>query len=317
MKISVVIPSYKVTNHILNVINMIGHEVHRIYVVDDCCPDSSGIFVQKNCMDNRVKVLFHQDNKGVGGAVITGFKQALIDDMDIVIKIDGDGQMNPDLIPKFIQPIIEHKADYCKGNRFFSLNTLMAMPPIRRFGNTMLSFISKVSSGYWNIMDPTNGYIAIHKIALKQLPLDKIHNRFFFESDMLFRLYLAQAVVKDIPMHAVYADEISNLSIWQTVKEFPKLYMKNFFKRFIYTYLVRDFTAASIETILGGIMVIWGVLFGTYHWIISATTKELASTGTVMLASLPLILGFQMLLHALSYDIQNIPNKVIIEASEN
>lgn len=316
MKIAVVIPSYKVTKHILNVINNIGEEVHHIYVVDDCCPDKSGLFVQQYCADSRVKVLFNEVNQGVGGAVIEGFKQALIDNIDIVIKIDGDGQMDPSLIPKFVKPIIERKADYCKGNRFYSLNTLMQMPIVRRFGNTMLSFISKVSSGYWNIMDPTNGYIAIHKSALQQLPLDKIHKRFFFESDMLFRLYLAQAVVKDIPMTAIYADEVSNLSIWQTLKDFPKLYIKNFCKRFIYTYLVRDFTAASIETIVGSTMVIWGVVFGLCQWVISSGNNEYASTGTIMLASLPLILGFQMLLHALSYDIQNIPTNVLMNTLE-
>lgn len=308
MQVAVVIPSYKVTNHILDVIKKIELDVHVIYVVDDCCPDQSGEYVLRNCHDTRVKVLFNKQNLGVGGAVITGFQQALKDNVDIVIKIDGDGQMNPEYIPRFIKPIILGQADYCKGNRFYSLNTLMQMPPLRRFGNTMLSFISKVSSGYWNIMDPTNGYFAIHKITLSQIPLDKINNGFFFESDMLFRLYLARAVVKDIPMNAVYADETSNLSIIRTVREFPILYATNFIKRFLYSYLIRDFTAASIETIVGGSMVLWGILFGSYHWVLSLSQEKYASGGTIMLASLPLILGFQMLLHAMSYDIQNIPS---------
>ncbi len=307
MKIAVAIPCYRVKKHIEVLLKNIGDEVEFIYVVDDCCPEQTGLFVQSISKDARVRVIFHETNQGVGGAVISAYQQALKDGADIVVKLDGDGQMDPSLIPKFIKPILDGKADYCKGNRFYSVDTLLAMPRVRRFGNTMLSFISKCSSGYWNIMDPTNGYTAIHRTALSLLPLDKIQRRYFFESDILFRLNLARAVVKDIPMKAIYADEVSNLSIRKTILEFPLLYLRNFFKRFFYNYVIRDFTAATIETLLGGVLVLFGLIFGSYSWISSYFSMQMASSGTVMLATLPIILGFQLLLHALSFDISNVP----------
>ena len=171
MKIVVVIPSYRVKQHILGVINSIGQEVNAIYVVDDKCPEQTGHFVEENCKDSRVKVVYHEKNKGVGGATMSGYRAALNDGADIMVKLDGDGQMNPALIPQLVKPLINGEADYTKGNRFFNLESLRQMPIIRLFGNSVLSFISKVSSGYWNLMDPTNGFTAIHATAAKLLPL--------------------------------------------------------------------------------------------------------------------------------------------------
>lgn len=200
MKIAVVIPSYRVKGHILSVIGKIGPTVHKVYVIDDCCPEGTGDFVLQNNSDSRVTVIKHQDNQGVGGAVMTGYLAALKDNIDIVVKIDGDDQMEPSLIPDFTAPIIAGEADYTKGNRFFNLDNIAAMPKIRIFGNAVLSFMTKLSSGYWDIFDPTNGYTAIHTDAIKHLPLNKISKRYFFESDILFRLNTLKAVVVDVPM---------------------------------------------------------------------------------------------------------------------
>ena len=201
-KIAVVIPSYKVKAHILNVISSIGPEVDLIYVVDDKCPQESGNHVLMNNKDERVKVIFNDTNKGVGGAVMNGYQSAIADGAEIIIKIDGDGQMDPSLIVDFIRPIIDGEADYTKGNRFFNLESLASMPKIRLFGNAVLSLMTKLSSGYWNLFDPTNGYTAIHADIAKYLPFEKISNRYFFETDMLFRLNTLKAVVIDIPMEA-------------------------------------------------------------------------------------------------------------------
>lgn len=307
MKVAVIIPSYKVKNQILKLIHQIGSEVHLIYVIDDKCPENSGKYVEENCTDSRVKVIYHSENKGVGGAVKTGYKHAYESGADIMVKLDGDGQMEPRLIPKFITPIINQEADYVKGNRFYNLNSLMVMPKLRLFGNSMLSLINKFVNGYWNLMDPTNGYTAIHRNTIKFLPLDKISNRYFFESDMLFRLQVAKAVVQDMPMDAKYEDEKSSLNISKILFEFPPKYTVRFFKRIFYTYFLHDFNVATIELIAGMLMGIFGFSVGIIHWIQSIYTSTPATTGTVMLAALPVILGFQLLLSALNYDVRNIP----------
>jgi len=186
MRVAVAIPCYKVTRHVLSVIGAIGPEVESIYAVDDACPEGSGGFIEKNNTDPRVRVLYHVENQGVGGAVITAYKAALIDGIDVVVKIDGDGQMNPALVPNFVRAIVRGKADYTKGNRFYRPESLRSMPWLRLFGNAGLSFVNKMSTGYWPIMDPTNGYTAIHTAVLRELPLDKLARGYFFESDMLY-----------------------------------------------------------------------------------------------------------------------------------
>lgn len=305
--ISVVIPCYKVKNHIIDVLSRIRSEIDTIYVVDDCCPENTGNFVKENCQDTRVKVLFNSINLGVGGAVITGYKQAIDDGASIVIKLDGDGQMDPKDIPSLINPILKREADYCKGNRFFDIETLLIMPKIRLLGNSSLSFVNKMVNGYWNIVDPTNGFTAIHIETLKKLPLNKIDNRFFFESDMLFRLSTIRAVVKDIPMTAFYGNEKSSLKIYKVLVEFPLKYLNRFFKRIFYNYFLRDFNSGTIQLIFGIVLFLFGLIFGIYHWFVSYKTMSFASTGTVMIAALPLILGFQLLIGALNFDVQNIP----------
>ena len=313
--IACVIPSYRVKHKILDVIAGIGSEVNKIYVVDDKCPEKSGLFVQQNCKDERVEVIFHEKNKGVGGAVKSGYRRALADNCDIVVKIDGDGQMDAKLIPLFLHPILIGEADYVKGNRFFNLASLSKMPGIRIIGNSLLSIINKFVNGYWNIMDPTNGFTAIHKTALSMLELDKIADTYFFESDMLFRLGTIRAVVYDLPMQAKYADEKSSLVISRILFQFPPKYIKRYFKRIFYSYFLRDFNAGTIELILGSALFVFGVIEGIYHWIQSVESNITATSGTVMLAALPTILGFQLLISGLQYDIRNLPMKPLQKLS--
>jgi dolichol-phosphate mannosyltransferase len=265
-KVGVVIPCFKVRDHIMGVIAKIGPQVHKIYVVDDRCPVGSGNFVRSECRDPRVTVLFNEKNLGVGGATMTGYARALTDECDIVVKLDGDGQMDPSLIPVLIAPLVNGDADYTKGNRFFSPENLEGMPTLRLVGNTALSFISKMSSGYWSVMDPTNGFTAIHATALSLLPLQKIDQRYFFESDILFRLNTIRAVVRDVPMKAVYADEESNLKIGKVLREFPIKHLKRVIKRLAYNYLLRDFNVCSLELLAGMIFLLFGVFFGGYQW---------------------------------------------------
>lgn len=309
--IAVVIPCYKVKSHILDVIKSIGNEVERIYVVDDKCPENSGLFVADNCTDSRVHVLYNEVNLGVGGAVKQGYQQAIVDNVSIIVKIDGDGQMDSSFIKTLIAPIKNGQADYCKGNRFFDLETLLVMPKMRLFGNSVLSLFSKIMSGYWNIVDPTNGYTAIHIDALKMLPLHKLDNRYFFESDMLFRLSIIRAVVKDVAIPAKYGNEISNLKINKILFSFLVKYTNRFYKRIFYNYLLRDFNVGSIQLFFGTILFVVGVCFGIYQWEVSLKTLIVRSSGTVMISALLVILGFQLLLSALNYDVHNVPNEPI------
>lgn len=309
MRVAVVVPSYKVKKHILNVIGKIGPSVQKIYVVDDCCPEGTGDFVLKNNTDERVIVVKHKKNQGVGGAVMTGYVSAVDDGMDIVVKIDGDDQMEPSLIPRFTAPIIAGEADYTKGNRFFNLDNIKAMPKIRIFGNAVLSFMTKFSSGYWDIFDPTNGYTAIHTDAIKHLPLSKISKRYFFESDILFRLNILRAVVVDVPMDAKYEDEESNLKISKIIGDFLYKHSRNFVKRVFYNYYLRDMSIASLELPLGVFMLLFGVIVGAVNWLESIQTDVANTSGTVMLAALPVIIGLQLVLAFFGYDISNSPKR--------
>lgn len=310
-RIAVVIPCYKVRAHILGVLDAIGAETSYIYAVDDCCPEHSGDFIQKNCKDPRVRVLRNSVNLGVGGAVLSGYRAAIEDNSDIIVKVDGDGQMDPRLIPYFAQPIMDGEADYTKGNRFYDLEQLRSMPAIRLFGNAVLSFMSKASTGYWNIFDPTNGYTAVHADIARRLPFEKISKRYFFETDILFRLNILRAVVVDLPMDARYAGEVSNLMVRKIIFEFAFKHLKNALKRIFYNYYLRDFSLASIELPLGILLLVFGSVFGAYHWILSTTTGVTASAGTVLLAVLPILMGVQFILAFLSQDVSSAPVRPI------
>jgi glycosyltransferase involved in cell wall biosynthesis len=309
LKIAVVIPTYKAKSHILGVIGDIGAEVHRIYVVDDCCPDKSGQFVESHCDDKRVVVIQHLVNQGVGGAVMTGYQAGIADGMDILVKIDSDGQMDPHLIAEFVLPILDGEADYTKGNRFFDLENVRSMPKIRLFGNAVLSLMCKLSSGYWNLFDPTNGYTAVHADVARRLPFGKISQRYFFETDMLFRLNTLRAVVVDVPMEAKYGDEVSHLRISQVVGEFLAKHVRNFFKRIFYNYYLRDMSLASIELPLGVLMLVFGLIYGSYHWLNSAQAGVATPAGTVMLAAMPILMGLQLILAFVSFDISSVPKR--------
>ena len=307
--VAVVIPCFRVADQILNVIASIGPEVSSIFVIDDACPENSGKLVEKSVTDPRVKVIYHSKNQGVGGAVVTGYKAALETAADVVVKVDGDGQMDPARIPQLIEPIIRGEADYTKGDRLDSLIGLAKMPSVRLIGNAGLTLLNKISSGYWNIKDPTNGFTAIHADLLRLLPLDMLSKNYFFESDMLFRLNVARAVVQDVAIPAHYANEKSSLSVFKALIQFPWKLFVNYHKRLFYNYYLRDISAASIELPLGVVLWWFGFFYGMNAFLDSSSSGVSASTGTVMISVLPLILGFQLLLAFLSYDVENIPTK--------
>ena len=306
-----VIPCYRETGHVLKVIKHIGPEVSKIVVVDDGCPENTGDLVEKKCPDKRTHILRHSNNLGVGAATITGYQKALALGADIIVKIDGDGQMDPKLIPNLIRPIIEGNADYVKGNRFHRLDAIYCMPLLRIIGNTFLSFLTKVSSGYWSIFDPTNGFTAIHGKIAKILPFHHIAKGYFFETDMLFRLGTLKAVVKDMPMQAIYSNETSHLRISRILSEFLIGHLKNSVKRIFISYFLTDFTLASVELLLSILLYSFGLFFGIPRWFESIDTGIPATAGEVILAALPIILGTQLLIAFLNYDFRKTPKNPI------
>jgi len=312
MKIAVIIPAYKVKQQILSVIKAIDSSIAFIIVVDDKCPENTGQFVEQEITDKRLTVLYHDKNKGVGGAMKTGFKKAMELSADIVVKVDGDGQMDVSFIATLTAPILNGKSDFTKGNRFFFLSELTKMPFTRLMGNSILSLFNKLVNGYWNIMDPTNGYTAITKKAIKLLEYRSIDKRYFFETSMLINLNIMNLVVKDVPIPAKYGDEESNLSIFKSAVEFPRKLLKGFLKRIFYRYFLYDFNMGSIYLILGLPMFLFGVIFGGYRWYLSAVYDIANPIGTVMLVALSTILGVQFLVGGVGVDMSNIPKETTL-----
>ena len=312
-RIAVVIPCYRVAGHVLNVIDRIGPEVGWIVAVDDACPEHSGDVIEAACTDPRVRVVRHEENKGVGGAVMTGYAVAAELPVEAVVKLDGDGQMDPALIPVLCAPLLSGRADYVKGNRFYHVSQVAGMPPMRLFGNTVLSFMTKFSSGYWQLFDPTNGFTAIHSALLCELDPNRIAHRYFFESDMLYHLNQLRALVVEMPMAPSYGDEPSSLRPLRMIGPFLRGNLRNGFRRIFYSYFLRAFSVASIELLLGFALWVFGVVFGALHWWQSATNGVVTTAGTVMLAALPLILGTQLLLSWLGFDVSSEPRSPVHE----
>lgn len=306
--IVVVIPAYRAANSILGVLEGIPDYVKNIVVVDDCSPDFTSAMVAKSS-DTRIVLIRHEKNVGVGGAMLTGYAKALELGAEIVVKMDSDGQMNPKYLLHLIAPILLHLADYTKGNRFLQMKHLTKMPLKRFVGNIGLSLLTKMSSGYWNIFDPTNGYTAIHASILPHLEKNEISLQYFFESSMLIELGIMNAVVRDIPIPAVYSGELSSLSEIKSFFGFPPKLLKGFFRRILIKYFIQDFGIFSLYLIVGLLLLIFGSFFGAYHWYISVVTGVLASTGTIMIAVLPIIFGVLLLIQSVTIDIQNVPQE--------
>ncbi len=303
----VVIPMYRVEPHVRDVIASIPDWVAGIVAVDDASPDRSAEEALA-AADPRLSLIRHTVNRGVGGAMLSGYAKSVELGATIMVKMDGDGQMAPEFLSPLIRPILRGRADYAKGNRFVQYEALLHMPLIRRWGNLGLSFLTKLASGYWNIFDPTNGYTAISSRVFTELSRERIHSRYFFESSLLIELNILRAVVVDVSMPARYLDNVSSLSITRTLREFPSLLLKGLARRVWLQYFVMDFSIGSVYLVSGTLLVLWGLVFGGLRWIHSSQSHMPATTGTVMLAAIPVILGFQLLLSAVAYDMQNTPD---------
>jgi glycosyltransferase involved in cell wall biosynthesis len=305
-RIAVVAPCRNEAAHIADVIRTIPDFVDHIIVVDDCSTDNTAITAQE-CGDSRVVVLRTESNQGVGGATILGYQKGLELASDVLVKMDGDGQMPPEYLSDLLDSIVEKDYDYAKGNRFLAGESLAFMPKHRLWGNVALTFMTKLASGYWHVFDPQNGYTAIKSRSLRMLNLNKVHKRFFFENDMLIALNYHSSRVADIAIPSRYGNEVSDLNPVKIGMTFPFLLFQRFVRRIYERYVLRDFSPVALFLMMGAVLFGWGFVFGVYLWFDTAITGRSTPTGTIMLSLLPLILGFQLLLQAIVLDIQNTP----------
>jgi glycosyltransferase involved in cell wall biosynthesis len=305
-RVTTVVPAHNEALLIGKVVTTTPEFVDHIIVVDDCSRDSTAE-AALGCGDPRLSVVTTPSNLGVGGATLLGFRKAVELGSDIVVKMDGDGQMRPDYLSSLLDTITDQGYDYAKGNRFLAGEALSLMPRHRIFGNVLLTFMTKLASGYWHIFDPQNGYLAIKADALRVLDLERVHKGYFFENDMLVNLNFFGLRVKDVAIPAHYGDEKSGINLFQVGSTFPFLLLQRFFRRIYQKYILRDFSPIALFLTVGFSLVAWGILFGTYVWIKSAVLDHPAPTGTIMLVVLPLIIGFELMLQAIVLDIHETP----------
>ena len=304
-KIAVVIPYFNASKHILNVLVKLPKIIDTIYIIDDCSNET----LPKEVLTRFQNVVYlkHDKNLGVGGATKTGFKAAITDRIAIVVKVDADDQMDTNYIEELITPLINDRADYSKGNRFRDFKALKAMPITRKIGNLGLSFLTKAATGYWNNFDPTNGFFAVKTSTLQRLDFEAIANRYYFETSLIAELYFEESRIKDVSMPAIYGDEKSSMSVWKMPFVFlPKLF-KTFVKRIIKSYFIYDFNMSSIYILFGLPLFLFGLIYGLYTWWFYSSQSIFAPTGTIMLVTLTIIIGFQLLLQAVHYDITKAP----------
>jgi glycosyltransferase involved in cell wall biosynthesis len=301
-QVAVVIPAFKVRDHILTTLAGIGPEVAAIYVVDDACPENSGEHVRKNCADARVRVIRVERHLGVGGATTRGYREALGEDMDILVKLHADGRMDPARIASLVRPLLDGQADYAKGNRFFDLDDVSGVSWRSLIGNAVESFLSKVASGYWDLTDPGNGFTALHGTVARAIGLDKIARDEAFESDVLFRLAMLRAVVVDVPMP-------TRISRAPERPRYRRKVLSRAVKRLAYGYFLRDFNAGTLQFLAGIFLTLIGAVYGGTQWYTAWASGFPASAGTVMLAALPVLIGVQLLISAFRYEVTNVPRR--------
>lgn len=300
-----IVPSFRAIDTVSVVVEKLSKVVDHVLVVDDACPEGSGKKVaDHHTVSDTVNVIFRSENGGVGAAMKTGFDWALEQDFKLIVKVDADDQMDVSQIPEMIRIIESGSADMVKGNRFDSVGDLEKMPFLRILGNAGLSLIAKSSSGLWTVNDPTNGFFAISRPALEAIQHRKLSNGFFFESDLLFRVGLANCKVHELPMPAIYGNEKSNLKISRVLFTFPFMHAKNTMKRIAYKYFVREWSLGTLNLIGAFVMFAFAIVLGIDALRMIQATGNPITAGQAVGVSLTAILGFQLLLAFLSYDVQ-------------
>ncbi len=301
--VAAIIPAYRASRSIRGVVDRALAVTDIVIVVDDACPESSGEMIRD--LDPRVHLVRHESNRGVGGAMKTGIRMALELHAGYIVKIDADDQMDTTYVPHMIEILERYpEIDLVKGNRFADSATLQTMPTTRLIGNAGLTLLVKFSSGYWTIVDPTNGFIALRAETLRQMNFNRLDDRYFFEIDLLCQFGLRRRVIAELEMPAIYAGEHSSLSISRVLLSFPAKLVAGFLRRLLVNYVIVEINVGSLCGVLGLPLLLAAVVFGGHEWVISMSSGIPRPTGTIVLALLLFMIGFQLSLQGLLYDVQ-------------
>lgn len=301
-RIAAVVPAHNEEALIATVINTMPEYVDHIIVIDDCSSDRTSE-VARDTGDPRLHLIRHEKNTGTGGAILDGHRKMLELGDDISVVMAGDAQMDPEYMPELLDPIVEEHIDFSKANRFFSMDSFEGMPRHRIFGNIILSFLTKLASGYWNVFDSQNGYTAITRRTIERLPLDRIAIGYQFENDLLIHLNILRARVRDVPVPAIYGSEVSGIKLRRFIPDTTRLLIFGFWRRMFWKYVLWSFSPIALFLFTGIALLLWGIGFGI--WVLFQTLGEpVATTGTVMLSLVPFMIGVQLLIYALVLDIQ-------------
>jgi glycosyltransferase involved in cell wall biosynthesis len=306
-KIGVVVPAYNEEKQIDLVLGTMPDYVDRIVVVDDCSPDQTSARCEawQDRLSDRLTCIRHERNQGVGGSIITGYRKFLAEDVDVVVKMDGDGQMPPSDLPSILSPVVFNVADYAKGNRLFSGQAWQRTPKVRYLGNAVLSLLSKIASGYWHIADSQGGFTAIRTDALRRIDLDRLHRRYPYENSMLIELNINNCRVVDVPIEPRYGiGEVSSMRMVRVIPDMLQLLASGFIRRLFQKYVVRDFHPLIFFYGFGALFVAIGFLIGVVevvYWIRNGAAETLGTILSVVLA----IFGLQFLLFAMWFDMEN------------
>ncbi|HUS25911.1 MAG TPA: glycosyltransferase family 2 protein [Nevskiaceae bacterium] len=306
LRVAAILPCYNEEKLIAKTVNSLPDFVDMIIAVDDCSKDKTWEIIQGLAKKNKRVVPIHLDpNEGIGGAYIHGFNKALKDKADLIVTMAGDAQCNPDYIKTMVNTLLDEKLDYVKANRFVHLETLKQMPTYRRIGNTVITILTKFSSGYYSIFDSLNGYGVFRRKTLEKLPFEHLGRRYDYEITLLVALSIMGARIRDEPVPAIYADEVSTIPVFKSTMRALRMVWEGFWRRIYYKYVVVNFHPIALFLFSGLFLCALGFGFGLYLAAARILNGTTPSSGTVMLSVLPLILGFQLLLTTIVMDMSN------------
>ncbi len=303
--IAAVVPAHNEAAHIADVIAGLPDTVDHVVIVDDASSDETAAIVESST-DPRVVLIRHQQNTGVGGAIVSGHRRALELGSDVNVIFAGDDQMDPAYLTELLDPITDDGYGFTKANRFYSSTSFKGMPTYRVIGNVVLSFANKAASGYWNLFDPQNGYTAISTEVLRRLDLDNLAQGYQFENDLLLNLNILDVKARDVPVPARYGSEVSGIKLRKVIPAIGGLIFVGFLRRVLLKYVIGSFSPIALFLFSGFMLWLWSAAFGA--WTIYETIGPgEASVGTVLLSVVPFLMGFQLILTALTLDIQASP----------
>jgi len=303
-RVAVVVPAYEEEHLVGETLRGIPDVVDRIYVVDDASPDGTAERARE-AADARTEIIVHERNGGVGAAIVTGYKKAVAEEIDVVVVMAGDNQMDPAELLSLVTPVARGETDYAKANRLFTGEAWSVIPRTRYLGNAVLSLFTKIASGYWHVADSQAGYTAVGLDALRRLDLDRVYRRYGFPNDMLVHLNVINARVRDVPSRPIYGvGERSGIKLRRVVPRISWLLVKGFFWRMREKYVIRDFHPLVFFYALGFLMLGIGLALGISETILRALGNQI-TTATIVLVALLLVSGSQFALFAMWFDMES------------